>query len=96
MTFDNADELHKIAALHPEAEMLLRIITDDSHSLCKFSVKVKEIKFVISNTCLVWCSNGRSSRTVKVKKTTYCNTSNTIQACCRFACESCGSKLSRG
>eukprot|EP01105_Mastigella_eilhardi_P005449 TRINITY_DN17151_c0_g1_i1.p1 TRINITY_DN17151_c0_g1~~TRINITY_DN17151_c0_g1_i1.p1 ORF type:complete len:414 (+),score=124.75 TRINITY_DN17151_c0_g1_i1:71-1312(+) len=39
MTFDNADELHKVAELYPDAQLVLRIITDDSHSLCKFSVK---------------------------------------------------------
>ncbi len=30
MTFDNADELRKIAKLFPDAELLLRILTDDS------------------------------------------------------------------
>jgi len=39
MTFDNADELHKIARLYPEAELYLRIITDDSSSLCRLSLK---------------------------------------------------------
>eukprot|EP00727_Mastigamoeba_balamuthi_P009632 m51a1_g5291 putative ornithine decarboxylase (417) ;mRNA; r:207763-209313 len=39
MTFDNADEAIKVARLFPEAELVLRIITDDSHSLCKFSSK---------------------------------------------------------
>jgi len=39
MTFDNADELIKISRIFPEAELVLRIITDDSHSLCKFSTK---------------------------------------------------------
>jgi len=39
MTFDNIDELVKVAKHHPEAEMVLRIVTDDSHSLCAFSAK---------------------------------------------------------
>ncbi|KAI8867298.1 Orn/DAP/Arg decarboxylase 2, partial [Ramicandelaber brevisporus] len=39
MTFDNADELHKIKKHHPTAGLLLRIITDDSKSLCQFGLK---------------------------------------------------------
>ncbi|KAK4242494.1 pyridoxal-dependent decarboxylase [Achaetomium macrosporum] len=39
MTFDNADELRKIARLYPEAELFLRILTDDSSSLCRLSLK---------------------------------------------------------
>jgi ornithine decarboxylase len=39
MTFDNADELYKIKKHHPAAKMVLRILTDDSKSLCKFGVK---------------------------------------------------------
>lgn len=39
MTFDNADELRKIAKLYPEAELFLRIHTDDSSSLCRLSLK---------------------------------------------------------
>ena len=39
MTFDNADELHKIKAIFPEAELYLRILTDDSSSLCRLSLK---------------------------------------------------------
>ena len=39
MTFDNADELHKIKKLFPEAELFLRISTDDSTSLCRLSLK---------------------------------------------------------
>lgn len=39
MTFDNADELHKIAKLYPGAELFLRILTDDSSSLCRLSLK---------------------------------------------------------
>lgn len=39
MTFDNSDELEKVAQLHPEAELVLRIVTDDSASLCRLSNK---------------------------------------------------------
>ncbi|KAK4147113.1 pyridoxal-dependent decarboxylase [Dichotomopilus funicola] len=39
MTFDNTDELRKIARLYPDAELFLRILTDDSSSLCRLSLK---------------------------------------------------------
>jgi len=39
MTFDNADELYKIKQLNPDAQMVLRILTDDSKSLCKLGLK---------------------------------------------------------
>jgi ornithine decarboxylase len=39
MTFDNADELHKIARSHPGAKLVLRILTDDSKSLCRLGLK---------------------------------------------------------
>ena len=39
MTFDNEDELYKIKALFPSAELFLRILTDDSSSLCRLSLK---------------------------------------------------------
>lgn len=39
MTFDNADELHKIAKLFPGAELFLRIMTDDTSSMCRLSMK---------------------------------------------------------
>ena len=39
MTFDNADELHKIARSHPRAKLVLRILTDDSKSLCRLGLK---------------------------------------------------------
>ena len=39
MTFDNADELHKIARAHPRAKCIIRILTDDSKSLCAFGIK---------------------------------------------------------
>lgn len=39
MTFDNEDELYKISKFHPSAKMVLRILTDDSGSLCKLGLK---------------------------------------------------------
>lgn len=39
MTFDNTDELYKIQKLYPEAELFLRISTDDSSSACRLSQK---------------------------------------------------------
>ena len=39
MTFDNADELYKIARAHPRAKCIVRILTDDSKSLCAFGIK---------------------------------------------------------
>lgn len=39
MTFDNADELYKIKQIAPKSELFLRILTDDSASLCRLSLK---------------------------------------------------------
>jgi len=39
MTFDNEHELKKIKKLHPDAQVILRIATDDSDSICQFSQK---------------------------------------------------------
>jgi len=39
MTFDNSHELIKISETFPNARLLLRIITDDSQSICRFSTK---------------------------------------------------------
>jgi len=39
MTFDNTDELYKIARAHPNAKLVVRILTDDSKSLCALGVK---------------------------------------------------------
>ncbi|XWX00341.1 hypothetical protein V2A60_008361 [Cordyceps javanica] len=39
MTFDNTDELYKIAKHFPDAELYLRIITDDTSSACRLSMK---------------------------------------------------------
>ncbi len=39
MTFDNTDELHKIARVHPGAKLVVRILTDDSKSLCRLGLK---------------------------------------------------------
>jgi ornithine decarboxylase len=38
-TFDNVDELYKIARAHPSAKLVLRILTDDSKSLCRLGLK---------------------------------------------------------
>ncbi|KIJ62973.1 hypothetical protein HYDPIDRAFT_168906 [Hydnomerulius pinastri MD-312] len=39
MTFDNADELYKIARAHPGAKLIVRILADDSKSVCRFGIK---------------------------------------------------------
>ncbi|CAG8709477.1 28125_t:CDS:2, partial [Dentiscutata erythropus] len=39
MTFDNSDELYKIKRYFPDAQLVLRILTDDSMSLCKLGLK---------------------------------------------------------
>ncbi|KAK2467239.1 hypothetical protein APHAL10511_000788 [Amanita phalloides] len=39
MTFDNMDELYKVARAHPDAKLVVRILTDDSKSLCAFGIK---------------------------------------------------------
>ncbi|PIL28106.1 hypothetical protein GSI_09757 [Ganoderma sinense ZZ0214-1] len=39
MTFDNMDELHKVARVHPGAKLVVRILTDDSKSLCRLGLK---------------------------------------------------------
>jgi len=39
MTFDNCDELIKIKGCFPDAELILRILPDDSSSMCRFGSK---------------------------------------------------------
>ena len=39
MTFDNEDELYKIKDCHPHSELVLRILPDDSKSICRFGKK---------------------------------------------------------
>ena len=39
MTFDNAEELTKIAQVDPQAQVVVRILTDDSSARCAFSKK---------------------------------------------------------
>ncbi|KAF9507147.1 hypothetical protein BS47DRAFT_1373961 [Hydnum rufescens UP504] len=39
MTFDNTDEIYKIARVHPGAKLVVRILTDDSKSLCRLGLK---------------------------------------------------------
>jgi ornithine decarboxylase len=38
-TFDNDNELYKIKEHHPNAKIVLRIITNDANAICKFSMK---------------------------------------------------------
>lgn len=39
MTFDNVDELYKVSRTFPCARLVLRILTDDSKSLCRLGLK---------------------------------------------------------
>lgn len=39
MTFDNTDELVKIKAVYPEAKLVLRVLADDSSSICRLGDK---------------------------------------------------------
>lgn len=39
MTFDNTDELYKIARNNRQAKLVVRILTDDSKSLCRLGLK---------------------------------------------------------
>jgi len=39
MTFDNVDEMRKIKQYHPTAQLVMRVLGDDSSSLCKFNAK---------------------------------------------------------
>jgi ornithine decarboxylase len=39
MTFDNVDELYKVSRINPTAKLVLRILTDDSKSLCRLGLK---------------------------------------------------------
>eukprot|EP01134_Creolimax_fragrantissima_P006005 CFRG6005T1 len=39
MTFDNEDELAKIKEHYPNARLVLRVLTDDSYSVCRLGVK---------------------------------------------------------
>jgi len=39
MTFDCEEELYKIKLYHPYAKLILRLIVDDSKSICKFNTK---------------------------------------------------------
>lgn len=39
MTFDNADELRKIKAIYPKSKLVLRVLADDSKSVCRLGLK---------------------------------------------------------
>ncbi|PRP89797.1 hypothetical protein PROFUN_00139 [Planoprotostelium fungivorum] len=60
MTFDNRDELTKIHSIYPEAELVLRIITDDSHSVCGFSSKfgapLSSVDHLLSTASSIGCT----------------------------------------
>jgi ornithine decarboxylase len=58
MTFDNQDELEKVAKFHPNARMVLRILTDDSGSLCRLGERSSAPP---SRTCVGCWSEPRSS-----------------------------------
>lgn len=49
MTFDNVDELYKIKSINPNAKLVLRILTDDSKSVCRFGVKFGASLAVVPN-----------------------------------------------
>lgn len=38
-TFDNLDELHKMKRFHPSCKLVVRILTDDSKSVCQLGLK---------------------------------------------------------
>lgn len=38
-TFDNMDELYKMKRFHPESKLVVRILTDDSKSVCQLGIK---------------------------------------------------------
>ncbi|KAL0477437.1 ornithine decarboxylase [Acrasis kona] len=52
VTVDNEDELHKIKKHWPDAKVIIRIVTDDSHSVCRFSSKfgaqIKDCNHLVS------------------------------------------------
>ncbi|KAJ5067723.1 ornithine decarboxylase 1-related [Anaeramoeba ignava] len=54
MTFDSIEEMVKIAKIMPEAELVLRIKTDDKHSLAplstKFGMEIKDVKNVLERS----------------------------------------------
>jgi ornithine decarboxylase len=39
MTFDNEYELFKVKEYHPNSQLVVRILVDDSHSICQFGTK---------------------------------------------------------
>eukprot|EP01059_Diplonema_ambulator_P029876 TRINITY_DN497_c0_g1_i2.p1 TRINITY_DN497_c0_g1~~TRINITY_DN497_c0_g1_i2.p1 ORF type:complete len:432 (+),score=187.38 TRINITY_DN497_c0_g1_i2:294-1589(+) len=55
VTFDNEAELHKLAKHWPSAKVVLRIVTDDSRSICEFSSKFgAQLSYVpkLIDTCI--------------------------------------------
>lgn len=49
MTFDNAEELHKIQSVFPDAEVVLRLLPDDSGSLMRFGSKFGADEAVVAD-----------------------------------------------
>lgn len=52
MTFDNENELHKIKSVHPDSKLLLRLLPDDSKSVCrlgnKFGAELSQVESLLS------------------------------------------------
>ena len=53
MTFDNAEELHKVKKHFPGAQLVLRVLTDDSRSICKLGTKFGASLSVTNNLLTV-------------------------------------------
>uniref|UniRef100_A0A8C5LBL5 Ornithine decarboxylase n=1 Tax=Jaculus jaculus TaxID=51337 RepID=A0A8C5LBL5_JACJA len=53
MTFDSEVELMKVTRVHPKAQLVLRIATDDSKAVCRLSVKFGAT-LIISRLLLEW------------------------------------------
>lgn len=44
MTFDNEIELMKVKEHHPNARMILRILADDPHAICRVSITCTDLR----------------------------------------------------
>jgi len=58
MTLDNEDEILKIAEIFPEAELVFRILVDDSNSVCRFGIKFGMSMDVAENLLALCLSKG--------------------------------------
>lgn len=58
-TADSESELRKIADLHPEAQVLLRIRQDDPSARCqlgnKYGAEADDIEGALQPRCWQWC-----------------------------------------